>query len=83
MGFHHNGLHHMMGYNSYGIFWFILTAVLLLIILFLVYKLTQKTKQADIHAVNESDALAILKERYARGELTDEEFERKKEILGN
>lgn len=82
MGYRHGpGSQHMMGYGNYGFFWVMITGILLLIILFLVYKLFQKTKHSPTNVETSSNALDILKERYARGELSDEEFLRKKELL--
>jgi putative membrane protein len=84
MGYRHGpGSQHMMGYGYTGFFWVILTVILLLIILFLVYKLFQKAKRSPTEIETNSNALDILKERYARGELTDEEFIQKKELLDN
>lgn len=84
MGYRHGpGSQHMMGYGYTGFFWVILTVILLLIILFLVYKLFQKAKRSSTEIETNSNALDILKERYARGELTDEEFIQKKELLNN
>ncbi len=37
--------------------------------------LTRKRPTSPLGAVGESSALAILKERYARGEITQEQFE--------
>lgn len=84
MGFRHGtGSQHMMGYGSYGFFWIMITVVLLLIILLLVYKLFQKTKRLPTDVDTGNQAVNILKERYARGELTDEEFKQKKDLLDN
>ncbi|MFW6017756.1 MAG: SHOCT domain-containing protein [Halapricum sp.] len=40
-----------------------------------------ETKKAQEHTDDQLDALETLRERYARGELTDEQFERKVERL--
>jgi len=42
---------------------------------------TERVGETDRGAEAEDDALATLRERYARGELTDEQFERKLERL--
>lgn len=73
--FRQYGPHHMMGYSGYGMVWLILFILLLLVLLFLGYKLIQASRK------EEDKALVILRERYANGELTDEEFEQKKKIL--
>jgi len=71
----------MMGYGNYGFFWIVITVVLLLIIFVLVYKLFKNNKGLPTEIETSNKALNILKERYARGELTDEEFTRKKDLL--
>lgn len=86
MGFRHGTGHgpesqHMMGFGNYGLFFIIMTGILLVVILLIVYKLINKNKQMPTEVETESTALTILKERYARGELSDEEFTHKKEVL--
>ena len=82
MEFRHGpGSQHMVGYGNYGLFWIVITVVLLLIIFWLVYKLLQKNKRLPTEVETSNKALNILKVRYARGELTDEEFTQKKELL--
>lgn len=84
MGFQHEpGRQHMMEYGNYNLLWAVIIGVLLLIILFLVYKLIQKNKDSRIEVEEGNKALNILKERYAIGELTDEEFINKKAVLDN
>ena len=75
--FHQYGPHHMMGNSGYGMVWMILFILLLLVLFFLGYKLIQASRK------DKDKALAILRERYAKGELTDEEFEQKKKTLQN
>ena len=41
----------------------------------------ERTESSDPATATDEDALATLRERYARGELTDEQFERKVERL--
>lgn len=84
MGFRHGPeSEHMMGYGNFSVLWIVITGLLLLIIWFLVYKLVQKNKHFGTDVENNNKALNILKERYALGELTDEEFTNKKEMLNN
>ena len=78
---HGPGSQHMMGYGNTSFFLVLITGILLLIILFLVYKLLKRNKRSPTEVETSSKAFTILKERYARGELTDEEFLRKKELL--
>ena len=63
-----------------GLLWFILVLIPMLGIVFLLVYLAVRESRAE---ERKSDALEILKERYARGEITKEEFERmKREIEG-
>jgi putative membrane protein len=75
----------MMGYWGYG--WFggifmILFWILFLVgLIYLVRWLVQSTGQNKTTGEASDRALAILKERYARGEIEQEEFETKKKDL--
>lgn len=77
------GSYHMMGYSNYGVFWLMFIGILLLIIFFLVYKLIKNNKQPSAQVKTSNEALNILQKRYAKGELTDEEFEQKRDMLEN
>jgi len=57
------------------IFWVIIIAL----VVFVIVKLTKKPKQEQWTI--EKDALDILKERLARGEIDENEYRRLKEIL--
>ena len=75
----------MMGYGGYG--WFggifmILFWILILVgLIYLVRWLVQSAGQHKTGGEDSDRALAILKERYARGEIEREEFEAKKKDL--
>lgn len=77
------GSQHMMGYGNFSFVLIIIISVILLIMLFLIYKLFQKNKESTTSSRIESTdaALNILKERYASGEITDEEYERMKKVI--
>ena len=47
---------------------------------FLKYMNDQKNSQADV-VQQSKDALTILRERYARGEISNDEFEERKSVL--
>jgi len=62
--------------STMGLFGLLWMGVLLAVPLYLVYALTTRpTSERD------NDSLSILRERYARGELSDEEFERRRTRL--
>ena len=73
-----DGGRHMMPYGYGGLVMWIL---LIVAIILLVYLVTQFSKRSgDSHESRET-ALDILKKRYAKGEISQEEFERMKQHL--
>jgi putative membrane protein len=68
---------HMMGYGGYGgiLMWLILIIIAGVIIYF-VFARSKRDQKSDKPA--RETALEILKKRYARGEITKEEFDRLK-----
>ena len=73
----------MMGGGGWGLFgggmglWGLLWMGLLIAVpLYLVYSLLSSDSEAD-----DSRPLSVLRERYARGELTDEEYEQRRKQL--
>ncbi len=68
----------MMGYG-YGMSWFGMIIPLLLIgvIIYAAVKLTQDNSRKN----DEGNALNILSERFARGEISEEEYMQKKQLL--
>lgn len=71
----------MMGYG-YGMMGFGMIIPLLLIgvIVYAVIKLTQNNGNS-YHRRDDNHALDILNQRYARGEISEEEYAKKKKIL--
>jgi putative membrane protein len=61
------------GMGLWGLLWM---GLLIAVPLYLVYALLDNESGSD-----DSRPLSVLRERYARGELTDEEFERRREQL--
>ena len=69
------------GYNIMG-GWFgmmIIPVILIGVVIYVVYKLSQKNNVKDIGTRDKS--LDILKERLARGEINDDEYNQKKDTL--
>lgn len=71
------GWGHMMGYNWYGggIMWVLLIIVAVVVIYFVLNR--DKNAKTPDDSAGES-AMDILKKRYAKGEITKEEFEKMK-----
>ena len=69
--------HHMMDYGYGGVFMWIL---FVLLIIALVYAIVLNFRFRNSETLNEKP-MDILKKRYARGEITKEEFEKVKEDL--
>lgn len=64
-----------MGMGWFGMF------VQLLVIVAIVFLIVKLLKKESYHGTNYQNAETILKERFARGELTKEEYEEMLEIL--
>ncbi|MFC6988626.1 SHOCT domain-containing protein [Haloplanus sp. GCM10025708] len=73
---------HMVGWSGWGwgmmLFGFLWMALLVALPVYLVYWLATRS-QSD--GSPEDSALAVLQERYARGEIDDEEFDRRRARL--
>lgn len=61
----------------------VLTLLLVGGLIFLIFYLVNHTKGKSAHSSHSSEdrSLNILNERYARGEINDEEYERRKKML--
>lgn len=74
----------MMGYTSGWIFMFIGGLIVIGIIVLIIYALVRAANTSGSSASHEvpydstSRALTILAERYAKGEISDEEYKQKK-----
>ena len=64
-----------------GIFMMVFWILIIIALVFFIRWLVRSTDRNQSREVNESRALEILKERYARGEIDTEEFEEKKQLL--
>ncbi|MGA1825900.1 MAG: SHOCT domain-containing protein [bacterium] len=70
-GWHMRNWHYMWG----GIFMWILLLILIGVI---VYLLAQQKKEKNTEGILQESALDILKKRYAKGEITREQFDQMK-----
>ncbi len=77
----------MMNYYGYGmmsgwgILMMVLLVILIVIIVYAVIKLVQGGNNSGTTSNGKDEALEILDQRYAKGELSDEEYQQKKKIL--
>ena len=67
--------------GGWGIFMMIILVILIVIIVYAVMKLVQGGSNAGTTSNSRDEALEILNQRYAKGELSDEEYQQKKKIL--
>jgi putative membrane protein len=77
------GLINMMGFG-YGMMggFGLVPLILIGLVVYAVIKMSQGNHRGfSIHG-NDNDALEILNRRYANGEISDEEYAKKKKILG-
>jgi putative membrane protein len=72
-------------FTLYGYFFYSTTSVLVVIIIYAINKFSQlymQTKRNGLQSSSpEDEALRILNMRFANGEITEEEYERKKKLL--
>ena len=74
--------YHMMDWYPYMGFWMSLFwLVVLVLIAYLIYKLIKKEKEIVPSVTSGKSAMDILAERYAKGELTREQYMQMKEDL--
>ena len=74
----------MMGYGfGYGgIFMMLIPIVLVAIIVYAILKLTgHSNRNGHYNNISSNGALDILNERFARGEITEEEYNQKKNMI--
>ena len=75
----------MMYYDYYSPFHFlgsIISVLFWLFIIIFIIKFIKRNKRGDWHRMWESHgAIGILRERYAKGEISKEEYEERKRVL--
>lgn len=73
----------MMGWGGWfsGILMLIIAAVMIIGAVYLVKWLIKKPGESKLDRINAPQAIDILKERYARGEIDRQEFEEKKKDI--
>ncbi|HSO20958.1 MAG TPA: SHOCT domain-containing protein [Desulfosarcina sp.] len=75
------GWDHMMGPGAYGgMFMWLLVIVVIAVVLYLVFN--RNRTGGDLHGGHGEAALDILKRRYAKGEISRDDFDRMKRDIG-
>ncbi len=64
-----------------GIVGFFIMALILIIITVLIFKLFKSNQSINSETLDKKDSFEILKIRFAKGEISDQEFQKMKEIL--
>lgn len=79
------GYYNMIGYGGFGLLGFIIGVVALALVIYGIVELTRSSFRKDREytaRTQEKGAVDYLKERYAKGEITKEQFEQmKKDIV--
>jgi putative membrane protein len=74
---HMGGWDHMMGYGGGVLMWFLF----LILVAIVIYLVLQSTRSRTGDGAPRETPMEILKKRFARGEITKEEYEERKRIL--
>lgn len=69
------------GYGLMGGFGMIIPLILIGVIIYAVVKLSQTSQENNNNHRGGSDALDILNQRFANGEISEEEYTKKKKML--
>ena len=64
-----------------GIIGFSITALIIIIIAILIFKLVKSNRSMNSETLDKDDSFKILKTRYARGEINAQEYQKMKEML--
>jgi len=83
-GFWSNNFEHMMDFRSNGLGWFIIYDILKLLIIAAIVIFVAKmfiNHFNNNQKIDDNKAITILKERYASGEITEEEYRKMLERL--
>jgi len=69
------------GFGIMGWFGMLVPFLFVVLVIFLLVKPSQNNHRNKMNHNGENDALDILSERYAKGEISDEEYQHKRKVL--
>jgi putative membrane protein len=70
------------GFGYAGVFWVIGLLLIIGLVVLIVWALSRSTHRISSASPDRTDALEILRLRFARGEITEAEFVQAKKVLG-
>ena len=71
----------LVGFGPFGRIMGLLISIVLIVLIYKIFKELKPSSNAASAASDKHDSLMILKSRFARGEISLEEYQRMKEIL--
>lgn len=82
MNWNGGGMPHMMGFMGFGmLIWLVVVAAVIGLVIYFVIRATRRTSAFSGFQTSHKEPLDILRERYARGEIDRDTFERMKDDL--
>lgn len=71
------------GFGPAGLLWSLFSVFVVVgLVVLIIWAVSQSTRSGSSSGPDRTDALEILRQRYARGEITEAEFVQAKKVLG-
>ncbi len=78
---YYNGAGFGHWFFSDGVMGFLIIALIIIIIAVFIFQLFKSNRSINSETLDKKDSFEILKIRFAKGEISDQEFQKMKEIL--